>query len=185
MNGLLCKLINLTLCGDPFKEQIVLEEEWQQCFDLALDQQVLAMTFSTMTQLTKELRPSFLLWSKWMAYARSVQAQSQHKRQVVEKIGTWLKEDGLSTMIVKGFSLATYYPNPTMREFSDIDIFSGEKYNAVNTCFEEHGIEVGKPDGHHTHIYVDGVSIEHHFAFSNSRMRSGLQVYPSLKIGQF
>ena len=175
---LLTDLLGVTLTQRPLDEKLfseATEADWQRCFDLALEQQVLAITFPAMTALPKEQRPDFVLWSKWMAYAQSIAEQSAHKRQVVEKIGGWLAEEGLTTMIVKGFSLAALYPNPNLREFGDIDIFSGENYDAVNACFEKHGIEVGKPDGHHTHIYIDGVSIEHHFAFSNSRMRSGLQ----------
>ena len=178
MERLLLELLNATLANRPLDEETfkrATEAEWQECFNTALDQQVLAMTFPAMTSLPKGLRPSFVLWSKWMAYAQSIAEQSAQKRQVVEKIGGWLAEEGLKTMIVKGFSLAALYPNPNLREFGDVDIFSGKDYEAVNSCFRKHGIGVGKPDGHHAHIKVDGVSIEHHFAFSNSRVRNGLQ----------
>ena len=149
------------------------EQDWQRCFDLELQQQVLAMTFPAMSALPKEQRPEFTLWSKWMAYAQSVAEQSAHKRRVVEKIGEWLAEEGLTTTIVKGFSLAAIYPNPNLREFCDVDIFSGTDYEAVNACFRKHGVEVGKPDGHHAQLTVDGVAVEHHHSFGNSRVRQG------------
>ena len=115
------------------------EEEWQQCFDMALDQQVLAMTFPAMTALSKEQRPDFVLWSKWMAYAQNIAAQSKHKREVVRKMGGWLAEEGLSTMIIKGFSLAVLYPQPDLR------------------------------------VNIDGISVEHHFALHNSRVKNGME----------
>ena len=174
MEKLLCKLINTTLTGKPLELGEVTEEEWQQCFDMALQQNVLAMTFPAMSSLPKELRPSFTLWSKWMAYTQSVAEQSQYKRQVVEKIGSCLAGDGLTTTLIKGFSLSALYPNPNLREFSDIDIFSGENYNAVNTCFSKHGVKVDSVDGHHAYLKVDGISVEHHFAFSNTKVKDGL-----------
>lgn len=174
MEKLLCKLINTTLTGKPLELGEVTEEDWQRCFDLALQQNVLAMTFPAMSSLPKEMRPSFTLWSKWMAYTQSIAEQSQYKRQVVEKMGAWLAEDGLTTTILKGFSLSTLYPNPNLREFSDIDIFSGEKYDAVNSCFAKHGVKVDSVDGHHAYLKVDGVSVEHHFAFSNTKVKDGL-----------
>lgn len=76
-------------------------------------------------------------------------------------------------MILKGFALASLYPNSTLREFCDVDIFSGTDYEAVNACFRKHGIEVGRPDGHHARLTVDGVAVEHHHSFGNSRMRQG------------
>lgn len=150
-------------------------DDWQQSFDLALQQQVLAMTFSAMAALQKEHRPNFTLWSKWMAYAQNIAAQSKHKREVVRKMGDWLAEDGLSTMIIKGFSLAVLYPQPDLRESSDIDIYSGEDYDKVNTCFEKHGLQIGRADSHHVHIKIDGVSVEHHFSLHNSRVKNGME----------
>ena len=173
MENLLCKLINSSLVGKPMEISRVTEQDWQRCFDLALQQYMLATTFPAMTALPKEQRPEFTLWSKWMAYAQSIATQSKRKREVVERIGGWLVDDGLTTIIVKGFSLSTLYPNPNLREFYDVDIFSGTDYEAVNACFRKHGIGVGKPDGHHARLTVDGVAVEHHHSFGNSRVRQG------------
>ena len=174
MCELLCKLINTTLTGKPLEFGVGTEADWQRCFDMALAQNVLAMSFPAMTSLPPNLRPSFVLWSKWMAYAQSIAEQSQYKRHVVEKIGNWLAEDGLSTLILKGFSLSALYLNPNLREFSDIDIFSGENYEAVNACFVKHGVNVSGVDGHHAYLKVDGISVEHHFAFHNTKVKQGL-----------
>lgn len=177
MSDLLLELINATLCKKPLNEKVfaeAMEADWQRCFDLALQQNVLAMTFPAMSSLPKELRTSFTLWSKWMAYTQSIAEQSQYKRQVVEKMGSWLAEEGLTTTILKGVSLSALYPNPNLREFSDIDIFSGEKYDAVNACFAKHGVKVDSVDGHHAYLKVDGISVEHHFAFSNTKVKKGL-----------
>lgn len=174
---MLLELINATLCKRPLDEKVfegASEADWQRCFDLALQQNVLAMTFPAMSTLAKELRPSFTLWSKWMAYTQSIAEQSQYKRQVVEKIGSWLAEEGLTTTILKGFSLTVLYPNPNLREFSDIDIFSGKDYDAVNACFAKHEVKVDSVDGHHAYLKVDGISVEHHFAFSNTKVKDGL-----------
>lgn len=173
MGQLLCKLINATLTGKDLKVDGVGEADWEQCFETARQQQVLAMTFPAMSALPKEQRPDFVLWSRWMAYAQSTAEQSAHKRQVVEKIGRWLAEEGLATMVLKGFSLSALYPKPDLREFCDVDFFSGTDYEAVNACFRKHGIEVGKPDGHHARLTVDGVAVEHHHAFGNSRVHQG------------
>lgn len=174
MCELLCRLINTTLTGRKLEFGVVTEAEWQQCFDLALRQDVLAMTFPAMSSLPKELRPSFTLWSKWMAYAHNIAEQTQYKRDVVKKIGSWLAEDGLTTILIKGFSLSVLYPKPELREFSDIDIFSGKDYYTVNACFAKHGVKVDSVDGHHAYLKVDGISVEHHFAFHNTKVKNGL-----------
>ena len=174
---MLLELINATLCKRLLNEKVfegAMEADWQRCFDMALQQNVLAMTFPAMSSLPKVLRPSFTLWSKWMAYTQSVTEQSKYKRRVVEKMGSWLTEEVLSTTILKGFSLSALYPNPNLREFSDIDVFSGENYDSVNSCFAKHGVKVDSVDGHHACLKVDGISVEHHFAFSNTKVKNGL-----------
>lgn len=175
---MLLELISATLSNRPLNEKVfegATEDNWQRYFDLALQQNVLAMTFPAMSSLTKELRPSFTLRLKWMACAQNVAEQSQYKRQVVEKIGSWLVEDGFTTTLIKGFSLSVLYPNPNLREFSDIDIFSGENYDPVNACFAKHGVKVDSVDGHHAYLKVDGVSVEHHYAFHNTKVKGGLE----------
>lgn len=178
MSQLLRELVSATLCKRPFCVNVVgsiTEDDWQLCYDTAIEQQVLAMTFPTMSALPKEQRPNFTLWSKWMAYAQNIAAQSKHKREVVRKLGGWLAEEGLSTIIIKGFSLAVLYPQPELRESGDIDIYSGEDYAAVNACLEKHGLQIGREDGHHVHINIDGISVEHHFALHNSRVKKGME----------
>lgn len=186
MSDLLIELLNATLVKRPLNEDFfrdAAEADWQLCYDMAWAQNVLAMTFPAMSSLPKELRPSLLIWAQWMAYAQSIAEQTQYKRQEVEKIGSWLFDDGLSTLILKGFSLSALYPNPNLREFSDIDIFSGDNYEAVNACFAKHGVLVDSVDGHHAYLKIDGISVEHHFAFHNTKVKRGLEA-PEEKLQQ-
>lgn len=175
---MLSELINATLTQRPLNKKVFegsTESDWQQCYDMALAQGVLAMTFPAISLLPKESRPSFELFAKWMTYTQSITAQSQYKRQVTEKIGHWLADDGLSTLILKGFSLSVLYPSPNLREFCDIDIFSSENYDAVNACFAKYGVPVDSVDGHHAYLKVDGIPVEHHFAFHNTKVKHGLE----------
>lgn len=178
MSHLLVELLNATLVKRPLNEKNFKgssEAHWQQCYDMALAQGVLAMSFPVISSLPKESRPSFELFAKWMTYAKNVAAQSQYKRQVVEMIGHWLADDGLSTLILKGLSLSVLYPNSNLREFCDIDIFSGGNYEAVNDCFAKHSVNVSSVDGHHAYLNVDGISVEHHFAFHNTKVKRSLE----------
>lgn len=174
MSILLCKLINATLCGKPLEPAGATEEDWEQCFETARQQDVLAMTFPAMAALPKEQRPGFLLWSKWMAFAQNAADQSHHKLELVKRMGAWLADEGLATLVVKGFSVAALYPQPKLREFCDIDIYSGTDYTAVNNCFAKHGLTIGKADGHHVHVIIDAISVEHHFSFGNSRIKEDM-----------
>lgn len=38
-----------------------------------------------------------------------------------------------------------------------------------------HGVNVSSVDGHHAYLKVDGISVEHHFAFHNTKVKDGLE----------
>lgn len=62
VSNLLLELLNATLCKRSLNEKVfegAKEADWQRCYDMALQQNVLAMTFPAMSSLPKELRPSF------------------------------------------------------------------------------------------------------------------------------
>ena len=174
---MLFELINSVLTKRPLAEDVfsgASEDDWKECYNMAWTQGVKAMTFSAIATLPKEKCPPFELWTQWMGYSLQLEGQSKHKCKIVKKIGSWLEEEGLSTMIIKGFSLSALYPEFNLREFGDIDIFSGKAYEAVNNCFAKHGVEVESVDGHHAYLTVGGISVEHHFSFSNTKVEQGL-----------
>lgn len=177
MESLLCELINATLCGRPVDEERVrgvTDEEWMRCFELAQRQRVDAMTFPTMMSLPDGLRPDFMVWSKWMSRAKATADKVYRNRSAARKVGAWLAEESLQTMVIKGLSLAVLYPRPELRPSSDVDIYSGSDYEAVNACLVRHGAWQSPADGHHCLVIVDGIYVENHFAFHNERVRHGL-----------
>lgn len=111
------------------------------------------MTFPVMSTMPKEQRPSFRVWNRWMVYTQDTIQQSIEKKMTIKTINKWLAEEGLSTMIIKGFSVASLYPNIMLRESCDIDIYSGSMSDAVNACFVKHGVPMDNPDGHHWHFF--------------------------------
>lgn len=51
-------------------------------------------------------------------------------KQTMLKAVEMLREHGIEPVLLKGFALAQYYPNPSLRQFGDIDLFVGlEKFH--------------------------------------------------------
>ena len=51
-------------------------------------------------------------------------------KQILLQAVTMLRDHGIEPVLLKGFSLAQYYPNPNLRQFGDIDLFVGlEKFH--------------------------------------------------------
>lgn len=95
--------------------------------------------------------------------------QTQAKMQMVlEQAWKALEKAGIQPVLMKGVSLAALYPEPSMRQWGDIDLFVGkEQYHPACAVMRETFPKALKFDeelDHYKHynIIADGVSIETH-----------------------
>ena len=95
--------------------------------------------------------------------------QTQAKMQMVlEQAWKALEKAGIQPVLMKGASLAALYPDPSMRQWGDIDLFVGkEQYHPACAVMRETFPKALKFDeelDHYKHynIIADGVSIETH-----------------------
>lgn len=95
--------------------------------------------------------------------------QTQAKMQMVlEQAWKALEKAGIQPVLMKGASLAALYPEPSMRQWGDIDLFVGkEQYHPACAVMRETFPKALKFDeelDHYKHynIIADGVSIETH-----------------------
>ena len=81
-----------------------------------------------------------------------------------------LQEKGLRPLVLKGSTVAQFYPVPDLRKSGDIDLFVGddEQFAQSCACFEEQGFtKVQEPSGshHQTYLSAAGYEIEVHRHF--------------------
>lgn len=95
--------------------------------------------------------------------------QMQAKMQIVlSRAWRALTEAGIHPVLMKGLGLAQYYPEPSMRQWGDIDLFVGkEQYHPACAVMRETFPDALKFDeelDHYKHynLIADGVSIEIH-----------------------
>ena len=95
--------------------------------------------------------------------------QTQAKMQIVlEQAWKALEKAGIKAVLMKGAGLAALYPDPSMRQWGDIDLFVGkEQYHPACAVMRETFPKALKFDeelDHYKHynIIADGVSIETH-----------------------
>lgn len=95
--------------------------------------------------------------------------QMQAKMQIVlSRAWQALTEAGIQPVLMKGLGLAQYYPEPSMRQWGDIDLFVGkEQYHPACAVMRETFPDALKFDeelDHYKHynLIADGVSIEIH-----------------------
>lgn len=98
---------------------------------------------------------------------QNMQMQAKMQR-VLECAWRALTDAGIRPVLMKGAGLAAYYSEPSMRQWSDIDLFVGkEQYHpacaAMRETFPE-ALKFDKEQDHYKHynLIADGISIEIH-----------------------
>ena len=70
-------------------------------------------------------KPSDQMIDKMQSYLRANLLRHLQLKQHLARVVNLLREQGIGSVLLKGFGLARLYPNPSLRQFGDIDLFVG------------------------------------------------------------
>lgn len=127
------------------------------------------MVYDAIASMPPDQQPTGDIAISWALSADRTRYRFHEQERVLNSITSRAHEAGLQWVVLKGMSLARYYPNPSSRACGDIDLFFPGHYAEAN-------ILLGNPeatvDGIHSEIRVDGVMVENHVSILNSYHRS-------------
>jgi hypothetical protein len=141
----LYKFIQLGLGSiEPF--DIPANVEWKELVELASAQGVVAISFDGYQKLGVQGILSEIDFMRWYGYSNLVKTKWHNQLSSSSELAyNWKKLD-IRTLVLKGFSFALYYPNPSSRPASDLDCYLCGRYEDGNRQVEEMGIEVHRED---------------------------------------
>lgn len=153
-------------------------EEWKQCYRLAVSQGVMALAWDGVMKLPVELQPPLSVKLAWAVAVEAYEKRYLHYCRTINELSHFYAQHGIAVMQLKGIGFSTLYPVPTHREGGDIDIYtysadknrmSDEKANRLaNSLIRQKNINVDtKHSPKHSVFYYKGVPIENHKTFLN------------------
>lgn len=98
-------------------------DEWKGIYALARRQTLIGVLFSAIDRLPKEQRPPRPLLLEWFAAMEIIQEQNSKVNRDAVKLCEVIRNDGLRCVVLKGQGIATYYPDPSLRQPGDIDLW--------------------------------------------------------------
>ncbi|MBQ9417971.1 MAG: nucleotidyltransferase family protein [Bacteroidales bacterium] len=139
--------------------------EWERVFTLASKHRVAGLLAAVVAEhaalVPLEVRLKFAAMQQ-----RTVQATAQRKA-VLMRLLTLFGALGIPTMVVKGVAISRYYPEPSLRAFSDLDIYQFGHYREADRAVgDTFGVEISRKTHHHTKYTIDGVLVENHYDFT-------------------
>lgn len=167
------------------------EREWDQLFKLASAHSMQGIMFVGLQRLGADADEGFakigmseIQYLNWMGVAAEIQARHDQQAMVIAKLAKIYESKGLGILLLKGYGLSLYYPEPQMRDSVDVDLYLFHKKpsdglawrigdKAVESLLN---VKVRNDSEHHTKFVVDGISVENHYDFVNTRIRRSSRI---------
>ncbi len=169
-------------CEDTSIFEGITEPEWEQLYKMSVEQAVLAIAFDGVMRLPDHLQPGLDNRVQWGFNVGNIEQIYSRQLNAARKLSELFGAEGIRTMIMKGLSVARYYPKPSHRQFGDIDIYLFGDYARGNEIIAANGSAVRQSFFVHSEFRIGGVNVENHEKFVNDRVnRTGAYIQRELE----
>lgn len=108
-------------------------DDWKVIYMLAKQQTLVGILFAAIEKLPAAQRPPKSLLMQWFAFTENVRMKNAQVNADAVKMCEMVRKDGLRCVVLKGQGIATYYPEPSLRQCGDIDLWiEGGSKKVVN-----------------------------------------------------
>lgn len=111
-----------------------------------------------------------LEFMKWVSKTIAVERNYDRHEKVISELARLYSSNGIRMMILKGYGLSLDWPVPNHRSVGDLDIYNfGKWQEADDLAAKRCGIKIDVSHEHHTVFRFDGVTVENHYDFINTK----------------
>ena len=113
------------------------------------------------------MAPPKQLMLQWFSHTLSIGKQMERKYLVAADFAERLAAANIPVVVLKGFAIAAYYPQPLHRECGDLDCYMLGKMAEGEAVAASFGAVVEEANYKHSHIKYKGLTIENHKYFTS------------------
>lgn len=149
-------------------------DEWETLLDSAVKHNLLGVTFPAMDELHDTGKVPLSVYSRWALAAEKTAEKNASLLEECRKLSALFASAGFRSCVLKGQGVASLYPDPSLRQSGDIDIWVEGSREAVLSYLRT-VCPVGKVVYHHCDArLVEGTEVEVHFtpSWMNSPSRN-------------
>lgn len=171
-------LLRLALGEELGTPGFITPDEWREVYRMAQRHAVIGVAWDGVERMQAEA-PDMLgsmpadLMGKWFADVQTITAANSRMAKQTERVQANLQAGGFNSQILKGASLAAYYPKPAHRQAADIDLWllprqvSNKSLKAQRQALKDYlrqqpDITVGEVVYHHIETTINGMDVELH-----------------------
>ena len=151
-------------------------QEWEWAFRTLSLHGLAAFVYPVVERMPHQVRPPKEVILKFISANMKAEQSYARLKGLSQKISQVVAECGVKCLLLKGLSLAEYYPRPQSRKFLDIDLYSPEDSHKIDDAFVAKGVEVDTEFYRHSHMSLGGVLVENHHCLLDVRGRERLRI---------
>ena len=136
-------------------------ENWEEVMEIASKHGVVGLCLESLENLPKESRPAKDTLLNLIGITTQLEAQYNLHLKVLKKLSDYFHKNGITPILLKGYSLSLNYPVPNHRPSGDIDLFLSDGRRA-DELIKALGIEVKQNEEKHSTFSVNGIHVENH-----------------------
>lgn len=158
--------------------------DWDAIYNIANEHGLLAIVLDGIENIPASLRPSQDVMLQWIGEVlQYYEARYQDYEKSIAKLAKFYHLHDIRMMVLKGYGLSLYYPNPNHRPCGDIDTWNFGKQKEADTILtKKTGIPVDTSEHHHTVFYWEGYMVENHYdMLITTATKINKQLEPTLK----
>lgn len=162
------ELVRNSLCTNPTDEYLRKDNDWKDIINLSSYQGLSAIAFDGLEmalnchpEWRNEVSKSLLI--QW--YGQCVRQTSLYKKNwsAACSLSSLLGEHGIEAVVLKGYSIAQYYPTPEHRYSCDLDLFvAGDDWERACNILEAKGISLEREVYKEVEFSYEGIYVELH-----------------------
>lgn len=178
------------------KKNIALDNNiaWESLFNISFQQGALGLVINglqaymtnntTYKPFANETTADKLKRIQWLSNVVAYEKMYAKHEKAMAKLAQLYAQNNIRMMVLKGYGLSLDWPVPNHRPVGDLDIFNFGKWREADawvakTC----GIKVDDEHEHHTIFNFNGVPIENHYDFINTKAhRDAPKIEARLKV---
>lgn len=168
--SLFFELIKVALGQKDSMSHTPTSDEWKTMLQLAQKQSLVGVCFTGVERLPKEQMPPKHLLLNWYVATQQIEERNKTVNQRTVSLCEHLHKDGYKCCILKGQSVALFYPNPLRRQSGDIDVWVRTDNGSMESDQEELITKIRSkyPDADVCYLHADypvfkDVEVELHF----------------------
>ena len=151
-------------------------DEWREVYRMAAKHAVIAIAWDGVEQL-QQYTPQMLqsmpadLMGKWFADVHAIETANSRMAKHTAQVQKLLNDGGFGSQVLKGATLAAYYPKPEHRQAADIDLWvlpqqgkslAAHRQALLTYLQSQPAVVVGQVVYHHIETTIGDVEVEVH-----------------------